>query len=353
MRAGLAIIFVLLAAKCSSAFVPPLRADAQIVTKLYLSTEDIDKGSTSQRAEAFSRRLLETRLAYEAKGRDLASSESNPLKSENGGETLEVGPQRKKQKIAKEDLNVMAVKEKNQRALFVAHLQMEDRQRAKTLEIKSQTEAGKGNQIGLISEDEAAATDSGVSGKKDQALSTLTDLGMVGEKPDPDFDPNIGPETMVDIPIESDVDEAGECDLDKPVPAVSCEVFKKTYVISKPEDLLNFVMEDERLSVVKVFARWCKTCAAFDLRYRKLNSKEGDKFDVAGNLVEPGRVRFAEMDYNLNEELCGLLGATKLPYIIIYKGTSGKVAEFQCGPSSFQRVIDNVNEFADPVVERT
>jgi len=176
---------------------------------------------------------------------------------------------------------------------------------------------------------------------------------MVHEKPDPDFDPSKGPETMVDIPPESEDDETSECDVDKTPPAASCEVFKKTYVIAKPEDLLNFVVEDERLSVVKVFARWCKTCAAFDLRFRKLNSKEGDKFDVNGNLVEAGRVRFAEMDYNLNEELCGLLGATKLPYIIMYKGTSGKVAEFQCGPSSFQRVIDNVNEFADPSLKKT
>ena len=52
-----------------------------------------------------------------------------------------------------------------------------------------------------------------------------------------------------------------------------------------------------------------------------------------------------------NEEMCKLLDATKLPYMLLYKGSKGKVADFQCGPAKFQMLVDAVNEFADPVLE--
>ena len=48
-----------------------------------------------------------------------------------------------------------------------------------------------------------------------------------------------------------------------------------------------------------------------------------------------------------NEEMCRLLNATKLPYILIYKGSRGKIMDFQCGPSDFQQLINAVNEHAD------
>lgn len=48
-----------------------------------------------------------------------------------------------------------------------------------------------------------------------------------------------------------------------------------------------------------------------------------------------------------NEEMCQLLNATKLPYIIMYKGSKGKVDEFQCGPGTFQVLVDKVREYAD------
>jgi len=52
-----------------------------------------------------------------------------------------------------------------------------------------------------------------------------------------------------------------------------------------------------------------------------------------------------------NEEMCKLLNATKLPYILIYKGSKGKVADFQCGPARIQMLNDAINEFADPIEE--
>jgi thiol-disulfide isomerase/thioredoxin len=110
----------------------------------------------------------------------------------------------------------------------------------------------------------------------------------------------------------------------------------KIFKIQQPQDLLDFVIEDERLSVIKVYASWCKTCKVFDVRYRKLANQMGD--------LSTGNVRFAEMQYDnpANEEMCQLLNATQLPYILIYKGSQGKVTEFQCGPAKFQMLIDTV-----------
>lgn len=57
------------------------------------------------------------------------------------------------------------------------------------------------------------------------------------------------------------------------------------YSIQSPEDLKQFVVADDRLAVVKVYADWCKTCKQFDLRYRKVVNDWG------------GNVRFAQMEY--------------------------------------------------------
>ncbi len=104
-------------------------------------------------------------------------------------------------------------------------------------------------------------------------------------------------------------------------------------------------------SQVKVYASWCKTCQVFDVRYRGLAAKYGDKPDNSrdGEWAQNGRVRFAEMQYDdpNNEEMCQLLNATKLPYILMYKGSRGRVKEFHCSPAKFQLLINAVNEFAD------
>eukprot|EP00571_Detonula_confervacea_P011526 CAMPEP_0172305536 /NCGR_PEP_ID=MMETSP1058-20130122/6792_1 /TAXON_ID=83371 /ORGANISM="Detonula confervacea, Strain CCMP 353" /LENGTH=458 /DNA_ID=CAMNT_0013017157 /DNA_START=337 /DNA_END=1714 /DNA_ORIENTATION=+ len=131
----------------------------------------------------------------------------------------------------------------------------------------------------------------------------------------------------------------------------------KIFSIQEPQDLFDFVVEDERLSVVKVYASWCKTCKVFDIRYRKLASQLGDKYNdsetgKSNEITQKGRVRFAEMQYDNpnNEEMCILLNATKLPYILMYKGSKGKVKDFQCSPAKFQLLINDVNELADPAV---
>jgi CII-binding regulator of phage lambda lysogenization HflD len=93
------------------------------------------------------------------------------------------------------------------------------------------------------------------------------------------------------------------------------------------------------------------------MRYRRLASQFGDDRSGDGGgggaqITKFGRARFAEMQYDNpnNKEMCQLLNATKLPYILMYKGSKGKVDEFQCSPAEFQHLIDAVNELADPAV---
>lgn len=125
----------------------------------------------------------------------------------------------------------------------------------------------------------------------------------------------------------------------------------KIFSIQQPQDLLDFVIDDERLSVIKVHASWCKTCQIFDLRYRKLAMQYGDTTATTTPTSEGGvlrgKVRFAEMQYDnpANTEMCELLNATKLPYMMLYKGTKGKLDEFQCNPANFQRLVDAVNGY--------
>ena len=100
---------------------------------------------------------------------------------------------------------------------------------------------------------------------------------------------------------------------------------------------------------MEVYVSWCKTCAVFDIRYRKLASQLGNIHTSTKSdsiLVSLGWVRLAEMQFDdpNNEEMCRLLNATKLPYISMYKkGSKGKVANFQCGPSKFQMLLGVVN----------
>ena len=103
--------------------------------------------------------------------------------------------------------------------------------------------------------------------------------------------------------------------------------------------------------IVKVYASWCTTCKKFDLRYRKIASQYGDKQHADNNNHQRlGQVRFAEMQYDKeeNREICNVLNATSFPYIIMYKGSKGKIREFQCTPAKFNLLVDAIKkELAD------
>lgn len=122
--------------------------------------------------------------------------------------------------------------------------------------------------------------------------------------------------------------------------------------INSPDDLKDFVGADDKPAVIKVYADWCKTCKQFDLRYRKVASIWGEKRHNGSSGSEEAEfgnlVRFAQMEYGANEEMCELLDATRVPYILIYKREGGKMAGFTCPPSKFNLLVDALHEHALP-----
>lgn len=96
---------------------------------------------------------------------------------------------------------------------------------------------------------------------------------------------------------------------------------------------------------MKVYASWCTTCKKFDLRYRKIASQYGDKQYAENNQIR-GQVRFASLQYDKeeNREICNVLKATSFPYIIMYKGSKGKIREFQCTPAKINLLVDAIKE---------
>jgi len=111
--------------------------------------------------------------------------------------------------------------------------------------------------------------------------------------------------------------------------------------VHKFNDFQEFISKDEQLCIVKFYASWCKSCYKFGIKYKKLAMKLGDKSDKTGQIQEQGQVRFAEVEYSKNASLCKKLGIKKLPYIIIYKASVGKIAEFSCGPRRFEDKLAN------------
>ena len=98
------------------------------------------------------------------------------------------------------------------------------------------------------------------------------------------------------------------------------------------------------LRVVKVYAPWCLGCKAFDTRYRKLaNQHRAPDSELYGGL---NRIRFAEIEFGSNEFLCRELGATKMPYVLVYRAGDpyDEPREgFVCPPREIGRVREALN----------
>ena len=123
-------------------------------------------------------------------------------------------------------------------------------------------------------------------------------------------------------------------------------------VIDSLDDYLDFLRgenaeEHKKLTVIKFYASWCKSCAKFGAKYRQLALDEGDQVDTSGKLLATGKVRFAEVEFGANKRMCKSFGIKRLPYVHIYKGKAGKLEDFVCGPSKFDLLINKVNEYVD------
>jgi len=122
--------------------------------------------------------------------------------------------------------------------------------------------------------------------------------------------------------------------------------------IASLDDYLDFLRGDDaedykKLTVIKFYASWCKSCAKFGAKYRQLALKEGNQVDTSGQLLASGRVRFAEVEFGANKRMCRSFGIKKLPYVHIHKGKAGKLDDFVCGPSKFQQLVDKVNQYVE------
>ena len=115
--------------------------------------------------------------------------------------------------------------------------------------------------------------------------------------------------------------------------------------VQGPQDFLDFLARDDRLCVIFVRASWCQICKQFSTKWRKMANAYGDKYDPnTGELVVPGSIRFAEIEFTEHEDLCRRLGASRLPHVLFYQGAAGmagKITQYQCGPSAFGLVVDS------------
>jgi thioredoxin-like negative regulator of GroEL len=79
------------------------------------------------------------------------------------------------------------------------------------------------------------------------------------------------------------------------------------------------------------------------VKYRKLALDVTDVYDQNDHLVQKGRVRFASVEFGANPQLCRGLNIKRLPYIHIYKGKLGKIADFPCGPVKFPNLVEKLD----------
>ena len=75
-------------------------------------------------------------------------------------------------------------------------------------------------------------------------------------------------------------------------------------------------------------------------------------FDNDGNLVREGDIRFAQIEYGQNIQLCKAIGNKKLSFVQLYKTSSGKIDELVCGPHDFkEKIVKQINLFLASSVE--
>jgi len=119
----------------------------------------------------------------------------------------------------------------------------------------------------------------------------------------------------------------------------------KISVVASYDDFFKVLAEDERLTIIKFHATWCKSCQKFGLKFRKLAYEYGDRIGENGKVLERGQVRFAEVEFAANADLCRSLGVKRLPYIHMYRGSEGLLNEFACGPKHFHLVCEALIDY--------
>lgn len=98
------------------------------------------------------------------------------------------------------------------------------------------------------------------------------------------------------------------------------------------EEYLDAVKESmDKLVVLKIFAPWCRSCRALEPKVKR-------------TARDYPQVRFFEMDYEQNKELCNRLGVTAMPTFLLYFSTAGEIDKFSCGPMRINVLREKIDD---------
>jgi len=86
------------------------------------------------------------------------------------------------------------------------------------------------------------------------------------------------------------------------------------------DELKYFLQEDDRMTAIKFYAPWCKTCQRLGLQFQKLATELGD--GIASREKIEGQLRFAEVAYSpqTNHFIQDQLQVQAVPTLQLYHG---------------------------------
>lgn len=84
-----------------------------------------------------------------------------------------------------------------------------------------------------------------------------------------------------------------------------------------------------QIVVLRVHARWCRSCRALEPKWRRLAREMPD-------------VHFCELEFEANKPLAKRLGVERMPTFLVYDADKGRVDNFSCGPQRAQVLRDRV-----------
>lgn len=114
--------------------------------------------------------------------------------------------------------------------------------------------------------------------------------------------------------------------------------------INSPQELADFLHQDDRICIIKFHAAWCKSCQRFGHKFQGLANQKTDCVDSDGSVVQQGPMRFGSIEFGANTPLCRALKIKRLPTVHFYQ--KGQQLEgFPCGPSKFPILLEKVDQY--------
>ncbi|OSX73360.1 hypothetical protein BU14_0353s0004 [Porphyra umbilicalis] len=119
-----------------------------------------------------------------------------------------------------------------------------------------------------------------------------------------------------------------------PAPARAMDVAEVVAPITSFDEYMEMLQASSGgVAVLKFYAPWCRSCRAIAPKVARLAH-------------EFPEIRFYEIDYEANKELCWRLGVKNLPTFHFYSGAAGRVEDFNAGPARAHVIREKVVEYA-------